>query len=194
MDGMRILTIVVMTLASPIAWAADPPFMEFPAGQVARGPSVPPDLSAPDAKAYRTRLRDAVRGTANFAGHYSLATWGCGTSCAMGAVVDRLNGHVAFLPSVCCTEHWSDNFEPIVWRPNSRLIVMSGKINEEGPDVVHYFTLDGDAVREVRSVPFPSDTAPTTILRAGEGKMATDCKAISSAVARLDCYDQANGR
>lgn len=186
---MRVSTLALSVLIASPAWAAGPPFDEFPAGPVMDEPSAPPDLSSPNAKAFRTRLREGVRGPANFAGHYNLVRWGCGTSCVEGAVVDRLNGAVIILPSVCCTEHWTEKLEPIDARVDSRLLVLSGKINEDGPDVVHYYVLNGAAVHEARSVPFP-DASPAT--SASPDSLAA-CKGIVSAVARLDCYDRASG-
>jgi len=46
------------------------------------------------ARTYRTRLRDAGSKGPNFAGHYTLASWGCGTSCQDWAVIDARTGHV----------------------------------------------------------------------------------------------------
>src|SRR6202041_301595 len=53
------------------------------------------DLSSnPIAKRYRTVLRYQVSEGANFAGHYRVAIWGCGMTCAMFAVVNLKTGQV----------------------------------------------------------------------------------------------------
>ena len=52
---------------------------------------------------YRARLRAAATERPNFAGHYVLTTWGCGTECVMGAAINTRTGRVAFLSfATCC--------------------------------------------------------------------------------------------
>jgi len=82
---------------------ATPPFSErfktYPI-TVFQGPVVYPDFAGaqkPYAD-YRTRLTDGVKGGVNFAGHYSLVQFGCGTGCNTGYMVDVTNGQVAPLP------------------------------------------------------------------------------------------------
>jgi hypothetical protein len=76
-----------------------PKFAQYPAsvyfGTVGRL-----DLSSPEAFSYRTRLRAASQGPINFAGLFQIATWGRGTDCATGAIIDAFTGRVTFLPSV----------------------------------------------------------------------------------------------
>src|SRR5215204_1656338 len=45
---------------------------------------------------FRTNLRNAARGKVNFAGHYILTQWGCGTNCSQTAVIDAKDGSVYF--------------------------------------------------------------------------------------------------
>ena len=52
--------------------------------------------SHPDAENFRTRLEYLLNEPANFAGHYALTYWGCGTMCQMIAIVDVHNGKVSF--------------------------------------------------------------------------------------------------
>lgn len=48
------------------------------------------------ARRYRTVLLKGAAEGANFAGHYSIVGWGCGTSCVQFAVVDLESGQVIF--------------------------------------------------------------------------------------------------
>jgi hypothetical protein len=102
-----------------------------------------------DAKSfqYATILRDAARRKPNFAGHYVLASWGCGASCTMSAAIDAKTGDVAWLPfTVCC---WEPNIsEPLEFRQNSRLLIVHGGRNEQGSGV-HYYDFDGRRFLEV---------------------------------------------
>jgi hypothetical protein len=122
-----------------------PLFRDFPSGPVYVGPHSEPDLSSRDAYAYRTRLREAAREDVNFAGHYRVVTWGCGTSCAFGGVVDVVSGRVVLFPfSICCSVKIGEaDFQPVLVRPNSRLIVFVGLRSEEGPDAAHFYEFTG---------------------------------------------------
>jgi ankyrin repeat protein len=53
------------------------------------------DLSSnPTAREYRTRLREGAKKGPNFAGHYTVIDWGCGSNCQSIAIVDALTGKV----------------------------------------------------------------------------------------------------
>lgn len=52
--------------------------------------------SHPKARRYRTRLREAIGKSPNFAGHYVIASWGCGTNCQTVVLIDVNSGHVYF--------------------------------------------------------------------------------------------------
>ena len=54
-----------------------------------------PDFKTnPDAKSFITRIKEGCKGGVNFAGHYTLIYWGCGTACQYGVVVDRKTGEI----------------------------------------------------------------------------------------------------
>lgn len=145
------------------AHAAETPlFRNYPAEIIAVGPGAPADLSSPNAYAYRTRLRAAAAGPVNFAGHYKLTTWGCGTQCETGAMVDALTGQVIFLPFSICCEDWpiDADFRRVLFRKNSRLIVFSGMLNEEGTNGVHFYEFrDGRFERVSTRIPPTSQAA-----------------------------------
>jgi hypothetical protein len=51
--------------------------------------------SAPYGQMYRTKLREGAARGPNFAGHYTVVTWGCGTGCQILAVVDARTGQLS---------------------------------------------------------------------------------------------------
>lgn len=55
--------------------------------------------SMPEAYLYRTTIRDQAKEGPNFAGHYTVATWGCGTECEGYAIVDAITGRVVVYES-----------------------------------------------------------------------------------------------
>jgi hypothetical protein len=52
------------------------------------------DDTFPQATEFRSALSQALEGGVNFAGRYTVATWGCGTSCQRHAVIDTATGRV----------------------------------------------------------------------------------------------------
>ena len=52
----------------------------------------------PEAKDFVTLLTEGVKQGPNFAGHYTIVTWMCGTDCSVGYIVDSLTGTIYDLP------------------------------------------------------------------------------------------------
>lgn len=119
-----------------------------------------------DARSYRTRLRHAAKGNVNFAGEYVLTTWGCGTTCIMGAVINAKSGAVQFLPgSICCWFDAGEDINPIDFQIDSSLIIFTGMINEQEPIAKHYYELrDGEFMLLKTSTKFQKPLAQQLIL------------------------------
>ena len=128
-----------------------PQFKDYPAAAYS-GPNAPLILTRDD-RNFRTRLREASKEKPNFAGRYILTAWGCGTSCLMGAVVDAKTGRVHWWNfSICCWTSTDDNFKPIEFRLNSKLIVFSGARNEkEGDEGAHFYKFENGRFVHLRS-------------------------------------------
>lgn len=145
-----LLALVFVTAAFAVVPAATasaaPRFGDYPANSFS---SRTGKLRLEDAKSrqYATMLRDASRGKPNFAGHFILASWGCGASCTMSAAIDAKTGAVTWLPfTVCC---WEANIsEPLEFRPDSRLLIVHGSRDEQGSGV-HYYNFDGRRFSEI---------------------------------------------
>lgn len=105
-----------------------PKLKKFPATKKFQGKPAPVDLkSDPQAPMYRTRLREGAKAGPNFAGFYTVVTWGCGTQCASGAVIDARTGKVQFLPEPSDTGG-------IEYRLDSRLLVTNATTSDISPD------------------------------------------------------------
>lgn len=62
---------------------------------VMKGKPKPVDLSSyKGAKTYRTKLREGAKAGPNFAGHYTIVTYGCGTQCQDNWVIDERTGKI----------------------------------------------------------------------------------------------------
>jgi hypothetical protein len=122
-----------------------PQFKNYPAGKIYKGKNAPVKLLTGDERMFRTRLTEAAKQRPNFAGHYVLTSWGCGTECLSGAAIDVRTGKVSFFDfSICC---WGtgvdDNFEAISFRPDSKLIIFTGARNEkENDDGAHFYKFE----------------------------------------------------
>ena len=85
----------------PTAWRElrTPQFEDFPVTAVYKGPNAPVNLrSNPEGENYRTRLREGAKKPPNFAGHYVIVEWGCGTECTVHRMVDVKTGRVFDAP------------------------------------------------------------------------------------------------
>jgi len=88
------------------------------------------------ARMYRTTLRDFGALQPNFAGHYILASWGCGTDCSRIAIIDALTGKVTVPEGVSfnVAANVHDNLQDegmLRYRADSRLLVLVGMPQED---------------------------------------------------------------
>jgi hypothetical protein len=87
-----------ITSVFPRQAAGVPRFEDYPVTDIFRGTHAAPLLSSPQARRFRTRLREQVQFGPNFAGYFTLARWGCGAGCVVFAVIDARTGEVYFAP------------------------------------------------------------------------------------------------
>ena len=114
-----------------------------------------------DANKFRTNLRNAAKEGVNFAGHYILTTWGCGTNCSQSAIIDARNGRVFFPDQLegagfgFC--ELPDDTEPVVFQADSRLLVLNGfkggdLSQENAPCGIYYLEWTGRNFKQVQFV------------------------------------------
>ena len=179
MSRSRILAPVLVLVASSAFGALEirqsdvpedaPRFKDYPATPYA-GPNAAPDVrSDPRSRMYRTLLTGWATEKPNFAGHYILATWGCGTGCTQIAVIDALTGKV-FHPLRARTNSVVDVHEELLidgdssprradfgalrYSVDSRLLVLIGTPEERRENRgISYFIWENDSLRKVRFVP-----------------------------------------
>lgn len=73
----------------------------------------------PEARMFRTKINEALAMGPNFAGHYTVATWGCGSGCQEHAVVDAMTGNII---SFGLTTEMG-----VKYYPNSRILITNPK-------------------------------------------------------------------
>lgn len=152
MNTLRVGVLCVMVACSSLGYTqeiAAPDFKNYPAKAEFSGKPAAPKLDTPDAQMYRTRLRVGATQPADFAGDHVLVLFGCGTACVQGAAVSHKTGRVVFLPgTVCC---WYGEHEMLQYRPDSRLLIASGRINEDDQYGRFYYEFNGREFRLVHT-------------------------------------------
>jgi hypothetical protein len=125
--------------------------------------------SHPNARQYRTVLRRGAAEGPNFAGHYTVIGWGCGTSCVTFAVVNLKTGKVIF-PDDFSSAHGvhlsADDFERealshfwgLRYKIDSRLLIVVGTLDEDkNREGAFYYILDKDKLKRIFTVTVKKD-------------------------------------
>jgi len=120
-------------------------------------------LTTRSERMFRTNLENAAKEPPNFAGHYRITYWGCGSLCSAGAMIDLQSGDVFPLPLArpdgTGWEKWitcAATFEGAddEFHIDSRLMIMrcglnySERMRKNVPDT-YYFLLEGDRFRQL---------------------------------------------
>ena len=168
----------ILTLCAAICTAQTPRFESYPSDGLFKGTAAPPQLVEPWAGRYRTQIRNGVtknygafRGFEyvksdgpNFAGHYFVVNWGCGTGCLMMVVVDAITGHVYPPPlsigkvgeQIIVIPNLGTGWADFDYRPNSRLFMMQTCPLDYGYNYpfsgTSYFTMETSGWRLIRRV------------------------------------------
>jgi hypothetical protein len=102
---VRTIRHIILLLASFIpcvshAQPQEPKFDQFKVTSIYKGPTRLPDFQRRDRQFadFRTRLRDGLKAGPNFAGHYSVVQFGCGTGCSRVYLADNRTGKVFEFP------------------------------------------------------------------------------------------------
>ncbi|QLQ33684.1 MAG: hypothetical protein HZT40_21070 [Candidatus Thiothrix singaporensis] len=148
------LYLTLLLLSPGVSADTVPKYSQYSVASVYAGKAAPVSLNTKNKRMFRTRLRESTQNPVDFAGEYTVTTWGCGTSCVMGAVVSKKTGNVVWLPgSICC---WEGSDDMLQYRKNSRLLVIGGMINEEGVYGSHFYEFTGKKFKRIKTVPLPS--------------------------------------
>ncbi len=149
------------------AKSAAPRFSDYPVREIYRGAAAPVILDTRRARTFRTRLREDSRAGANFAGHYAVVFWGCGTGCAQVAVVDARTGRVYWPPvdyvDVPAPTDETPAAEHPNFRPDSKLLVLTrNRYDGRGGYTAYYFLFERNRFRLLRRAeerhPEPEDS------------------------------------
>ena len=98
----------------------------------------------------------------NFAGHYTIIGWGCGSSCLNFAIVDATSGHITFPEAVrnISTTHvevgegeQNVSFNGLRYRVDSSLLIVLGAVNEDDTaEGIRYYRWTGAKLTLIRFI------------------------------------------
>lgn len=90
---MRYLSILIL-LPLVAKSQSIPKWEDFHVSTIWKGPNAPVKLVRRDERMFRTRLTEAAKEPPDFAGHYRVAGWGCGSACGTAAIIDLETGKI----------------------------------------------------------------------------------------------------
>jgi hypothetical protein len=150
----RVRNIVLGILVIGVGWAAGiPTFGEFDTAEAFNGPAAPPLIRSPAQKKFEAQIRRQSTLPANFAGHYKIAEWGCGSSCVSIAIVNLKTGEVHDGPfstlGYGSAYTYEGGFEELEYKASSRLLVVRG-CPEDKNCGTYYFEWKGNHFERLR--------------------------------------------
>lgn len=126
-------------------------FTDFPASPTSVSKTAKPDFAtSPSMRKNRAEILKRYTGKVNFAGAYQILSWGCGTGCLTGAMVDVRNGKTYALPELgannCGRESTHAKDDRLIIKKNSRLLLSAHCGMREGDTLpaVDYRTYEWD--------------------------------------------------
>jgi hypothetical protein len=130
-----------------------PRFAEFKVEKVFNGKPAPPVLLRPEERRFRTVLREGANAGPNFAGHYTIVEWGCGTECWQAAVVDAETGRVYPSPLKGSIGYFRSSW--LHFQLRSRLLVACDNCRKWASEQCdqRYFVWNGDGFTEIKRAP-----------------------------------------
>jgi hypothetical protein len=134
-------------------------FQKYPSEIGFTGKPAKPLLVTPLELTHRSRIREQAQKGPNFAGHYTLAKWGCGSPCVEFVIIDAKSGAVYDSgESVGCANR--NGLEArLQFRLDSQLIAATGSsgINASSKEVdcgTNYYRWDGKRINLVHFEPW----------------------------------------
>jgi len=120
-----------------------------------------PELE-PDAEFNRS-LRVAAKEGPDFAGQYAVVRWGCGSNCAVLAIVNARTGKIYRVPGFVAGGAYIPPDHVLSYRLDSSLLLVTGSIDggdEHGRCGKYYYNWNGTRLSLLKTVPFPCNADP----------------------------------
>jgi hypothetical protein len=108
-------------------------------------------------------IRMGADSDVEFAGHYTIPRWGCGTDCNGFVIVDSISGRiydgfgVAGLPFTWLDKHRGEEMERMEFHANSRLLKVNACPNEANCGLYDYVMAEGSGLKLLRKELLPEE-------------------------------------
>jgi len=168
-EEMSRCTLLALLLCLAIASGAQtknpkrlPDFADYPVTRVFQGQHARARIVTRFQKLFQTRIRESADDDVNFAGHFVVTTWGCGTACVQFAIIDAISGHVYDPPVTSLGLR--DAIAPLQYgdmvnvRPGSALLVIEGCPEEGNKCGRFYYHFDRGRFMLIHYDPDPPDS------------------------------------
>ena len=164
---MRILLMFCLPLVALVLFSQNqkvrPIFSDYAVPKVYEGAPASPLLDKGQRK-FRTMIRQGAKSPVEFAGHYTVPRWGCGTGCAEFVIVDSITGRVydapfavEELPGIWEQQHIHETPSRIDMRPDSRLMKINGCPNEHDCGFYDFVMVEGQGLKLLRKELLPKE-------------------------------------
>lgn len=132
-------------------------FKNYPVQEIYKGKPAPAKPIGGRAGKYRTMIKLGAKEGPNFAGHYTIVLWGCGSDCSGVAIVDAKTGQVFIDPELLAiSTKVSQDSPKIRFRLDSSLLIVEGyrwygKITEPPATGKWYYNWEDNRLKLIRS-------------------------------------------
>jgi|SRR6202051_385418 hypothetical protein len=139
-----------------------PKFSNYPAKDIYRGQPAQPIVTK-EFRSFRTMIRNGTHSDVEFAGHYTVPRWGCGTGCNDFVIVDSISGRVyagfgvAELPFKWLEKHGGEEMPRMEFHPNSRLLKINACPNEQNCGLYDYVMVEGKGLKLIDKELLPEE-------------------------------------
>ena len=133
------------------------PYATYPVPTTYKGPPAPAKLVGKMQNHFRTVIREGAISGPNFAGHFTIVSWGCGTSCSSFVIVNAIDGRV-YEPSTPVVGFGDGSLDTdgigIFYRLDSAVIAINACtealfVNDDPSCGEHIYVMEKDGLREI---------------------------------------------
>lgn len=139
--GIAVVGVALIVSALPARAGNVPKFADYPV-KVYAGKIAKPRLVTADLRDRGELFRSAASEKVDAAGRYIVVRLPCGSACVAPALLDARSGRIIELFTVSGWHETADDFDAVVSRADSRLIVFRGARNEKGVVGNHYYLVE----------------------------------------------------
>jgi hypothetical protein len=127
MKNLTLAFLMLILACGILAQSKNPKFEDYSVSENFSGQPAAAKIFGRDARMYRTRITEGAKSGPNFAGHYTIVKWGCGSDCLGFAIVNAKTGAVYFSEGFWAVLRVAfQTEEHFEFKRDSQLLIISG--------------------------------------------------------------------